>query len=226
MRESNSCSYWHRSIRQEGAFTLIELLIVIAIILILIAIALPNFLGAQKRARRVACMSNLHTLGDGLFAYKLDYNRFPLADGCAGDQPSSTQICPGNGPAAMGSWDGVPWILAEKDYVEDREVYYCPVLSGLFSKKKANLRYAYNNSSSASGGPAGGASDLENDSGHLWICRCAWVPPEASFNPNTGLIYPAGDDLDSGEQDVMENVLRIDGTVERVNGRAEFFAQR
>ena len=47
-------------VRRKG-FTLIELLIVIAIILILIAIALPNFLEAQERARVVRANGHLRT---------------------------------------------------------------------------------------------------------------------------------------------------------------------
>ena len=46
-------------------FTLIELLIVIAIILILIAIALPNFLEAQERARVTRAKAELRNHGNG-----------------------------------------------------------------------------------------------------------------------------------------------------------------
>ncbi len=44
-------SYVIKRMRARTGFTLIELLIVIAIILILIAIALPNFMEAQMRAK-------------------------------------------------------------------------------------------------------------------------------------------------------------------------------
>ena len=54
-------------------FTLIELLIVIAIILILIAIALPNFLEAQIRAKVVNAKANLRTIQTALEAYATDY---------------------------------------------------------------------------------------------------------------------------------------------------------
>jgi len=47
-------------------FTLIELLIVIAIILILIAIALPNFLEAQLRAKATKSLSEMRTLGTAI----------------------------------------------------------------------------------------------------------------------------------------------------------------
>ncbi|MCA9430219.1 MAG: prepilin-type N-terminal cleavage/methylation domain-containing protein, partial [Candidatus Omnitrophica bacterium] len=49
-----------------GGFTLIELLIVIAIILILIAIALPNFLAAQSRAKVVRERSDIRTLATAI----------------------------------------------------------------------------------------------------------------------------------------------------------------
>jgi prepilin-type N-terminal cleavage/methylation domain-containing protein len=58
-------------VRRRG-FTLIELLIVIAIILILIAIALPNFLEAQIRARIAAAKGNLRTIQTALESYALD----------------------------------------------------------------------------------------------------------------------------------------------------------
>ena len=44
------------------AFTLIELLIVVAIIAILAAIAVPNFLEAQTRAKVSRTMADIHTL--------------------------------------------------------------------------------------------------------------------------------------------------------------------
>ena len=54
------------------AFTLIELLIVIAIILILIAIALPNFLEAQIRAKVVAFRADARTIAIAEDSYFLD----------------------------------------------------------------------------------------------------------------------------------------------------------
>ncbi|MCA9428048.1 MAG: type II secretion system protein GspG, partial [Candidatus Omnitrophica bacterium] len=58
-------------------FTLIELLIVIAIILILIAIALPNFLNAQIRARATKATAELRSIGTALEAYYLDWGVYP-----------------------------------------------------------------------------------------------------------------------------------------------------
>jgi prepilin-type N-terminal cleavage/methylation domain-containing protein len=62
-------------------FTLIELLIVVAIIAILAAIAVPNFLEAQVRAKLTRARSDLRTVATGLEAYRVDNNRYPLNDG-------------------------------------------------------------------------------------------------------------------------------------------------
>ena len=63
--------------KQRKGFTLIELLIVIAIILILIAIALPNFLEAQIRAKTTKVEGDLRALATALESYFTDYNQFP-----------------------------------------------------------------------------------------------------------------------------------------------------
>ncbi len=59
------------------AFTLIELLIVVAIIAILAAIAVPNFLEAQVRAKVSRAKSDMRTIVTGLESYYVDNNHFP-----------------------------------------------------------------------------------------------------------------------------------------------------
>ena len=58
------------------AFTLIELLIVVAIIAILAAIAVPNFLEAQVRAKVSREKNDLRTQATGMEAYFIDNNQY------------------------------------------------------------------------------------------------------------------------------------------------------
>jgi len=59
------------------AFTLIELLIVVAIIAILAAIAVPNFLEAQTRAKVSRAKADIRTIATALESYRVDNNRYP-----------------------------------------------------------------------------------------------------------------------------------------------------
>ena len=88
--------------RVQG-FTLIELLIVVAIIAILAAIAVPNFLEAQVRAKVSRCKADLRTLATAVESYRTDNNTYPLVK--LVEQNTSTG--PGNAEA-----DPYPFVAA------------------------------------------------------------------------------------------------------------------
>jgi prepilin-type N-terminal cleavage/methylation domain-containing protein/prepilin-type processing-associated H-X9-DG protein len=109
-------------------FTLIEILIVLAIIAILAAILLPVFANVRENARRTSCQSNMKQLYLGITQYTNDNNnRLPGAT----DAPA--------GENDLGGWVfyskyGVGTTDAEFDvtrgsiysYVKSPEVYICP----------------------------------------------------------------------------------------------------
>jgi prepilin-type processing-associated H-X9-DG protein/prepilin-type N-terminal cleavage/methylation domain-containing protein len=68
------CGKWLRE--QAGGFTLVEVLVVVAIIGILAAILFPVFAQAREKARTVVCQSNLRQLGLAFEMYCTDW------DGC------------------------------------------------------------------------------------------------------------------------------------------------
>ena len=77
----------------EKAFTLIELLIVVAIIGILAAIAVPNFLNAQTRAKVARTISDMKALIDASDMYALDNGgRYSQDDNC-GAYPDPKEAC-------------------------------------------------------------------------------------------------------------------------------------
>jgi type II secretion system protein G len=62
----------------SSAFTLIELLIVVLIIAILAAIAVPNFLEAQTRAKVSRALADMRSLATALEAYNVDNSKYPI----------------------------------------------------------------------------------------------------------------------------------------------------
>jgi type II secretion system protein G len=64
--------------RNKYGFTLIELLIVVAIIAILAAIAVPNFLEAQTRAKVSRTKTDMRSLAVAVEAYRVDHNDYPF----------------------------------------------------------------------------------------------------------------------------------------------------
>src|SRR5690606_15925868 len=69
--------FTHRSHNTGYGFTLIELLIVVAIIAILAAIAVPNFLEAQTRAKVSRNMADFRTATTAFEMYHVDYGMYP-----------------------------------------------------------------------------------------------------------------------------------------------------
>ena len=67
-------------VRLRAAFTLIELLIVVAIIAILAAIAVPNFLEAQTRAKVSRAKADMRTITTGLETYHIDHGQYPWSN--------------------------------------------------------------------------------------------------------------------------------------------------
>jgi prepilin-type N-terminal cleavage/methylation domain-containing protein len=67
--------------RCRPAFTLIELLIVVAIIAILAAIAVPHFLAAQTRAKVSRVRADMRTVATALESYRTDWAVYPSSRG-------------------------------------------------------------------------------------------------------------------------------------------------
>lgn len=73
---------------RSTGFTLIELLIVIAIILILISIALPNYLAAQIRAKVARAEADMKSLTTALEFFRTEHSHYPVGT----DSPNAVGV--------------------------------------------------------------------------------------------------------------------------------------
>lgn len=63
------------TMRGRKGFTLVEIMIVVAIIGLLAAIAIPNFIKARDTARRNACIANLREVKSAISMWALEENK-------------------------------------------------------------------------------------------------------------------------------------------------------
>lgn len=104
----------------KTGFTLAELLIVVAIVLILVAVAIPVFTGALDDAQEVACAANRRSLKS---AYTVAYELNPTADpttllsravSACGTDLDGVGMCPSGGVYTFSATGGVLTVVCSK----------------------------------------------------------------------------------------------------------------
>lgn len=101
--------------RARNAFTLIELIVVVGVIVLLAALLVPALNAAREKARSARCLSNLRQIGVGLNLY---------ADQWSDRYPYTAGTIPWGG---VDPHDGTPgWMEALAPYVRNIRIYRCP----------------------------------------------------------------------------------------------------
>ena len=91
-------------------FTLVEIMIVVLIIGILLAIAIPNFVRARNTSRGKACQANLKQIDSATEQYLMD-NRtttYPALTALTPSYIKTTPLCPSGGTYTMGTASANP----------------------------------------------------------------------------------------------------------------------
>src|SRR5688500_13924616 len=96
----------------RSGFTLVELLVVIAVIVILAAILFPVFAQVREKGRQTACLSNVKQMAAGLMMYVQDYDEvFPPV---LGFEPGQTYYYQAS------------WMNRLQPYIRNVALFVCP----------------------------------------------------------------------------------------------------
>lgn len=125
--------------RNRPAFTLIEVLVVVAIIALLVAVLLPSLAGARAQARSVLCLNNLCHFGKAANEYAHDHKGFIPRDYYYGQYDSRDDSKGGHGlphvlvPEVMSGYLGgpkYPLIASEQDpHNQSRDKRLAPIFA-------------------------------------------------------------------------------------------------
>jgi len=102
---------------KKNAFTLIELLIVVAIIAILAAIAVPNFLEAQVRSKVSRTKADMRSITTALESYAVDFSAYP---------PSVWLDYPNRSPFAEDSYNCLWRLTTPVAYISSAKSLHSP----------------------------------------------------------------------------------------------------
>src|SRR5678816_1049300 len=130
-------SKWKATLSNVRAFTLVELLVVIAVIGLLASLVLPALSRAKEQARNAKCMSNLHQIITAMMVYVDDNHVYPALE-----QRSETKhINSWYDVLGLGKWNDNPSVFRCPSF---RHPHFEMLLNGVNTSGEAVGSYGYN----------------------------------------------------------------------------------
>lgn len=110
---------------RRGAFTLVELLVVVGIIALLAALLFPAFAAAREKGRSARCLANLRQLGAAVEMYTADWDeKYPWGKDPADAYCSVIWM---DYPLWQALIPTMPWLMETvAPYVRSGEIWHCP----------------------------------------------------------------------------------------------------
>ena len=94
--------------RHTKGFTLVEIMIVVAILVLLAVLGIPSFLSARQRSQASICINNLRQIDGTKNHYALENgNSVPALTDMAPDYIKKIPICPAGGTYSVGTLDNL-----------------------------------------------------------------------------------------------------------------------
>jgi len=128
----SAVSWFAKPEKRGAAFTLVEMLVVMAIIAILSAILLPVFWTVRGSARATSCRSNLSQIGKAVAMYAQDYdNLYPYGIDHQDRTLGVTSGAWGSHPAFEALLPTLPYTKdLLQPYLKSKQVFICPADTG------------------------------------------------------------------------------------------------
>lgn len=115
--------------RRRG-FTLVEIVVVLAIVMLLAALLLPVLNSARVKGRQAACASNLRQLGLAVTMYTQDYDSLFPRGGDPTDINTNAWQNAFNGQFAQDVKELRPLPIVMQPYVKSQDIWRCPADTG------------------------------------------------------------------------------------------------
>lgn len=214
---------------RERAFTLIELMVLIATLFILAALIVPALALSDDNGARMVCLNNLHQMGMAETMYAGDNRDYlPFCNWDGGDntfgigwlyQGACIGLDPGSGIYLTHPQQA--WINAKGawwPYVQNYKSYQCPVdLESATFFQRNNQLSSYLMDGAACGFANGSQPSCKVTDAWNPDCWLLWESDthvEGAFTFNDGASYPGGDDGPGGIHTVNgAEILTVSGTV-------------